>query len=51
MTMTAATPMMMPSMVSRVRVLLETMFFTASSMDSKMLMPLRPLSPPRRPGG
>ena len=51
MTMTAATPMMMPSMVSRVRTLLETMFFKASSRDSRMLMRSSPPPLIRRSGG
>lgn len=48
MTITAATPMTMPSMVSRVLVLLDMMFFTAMATDSQMLMAPRPLSR-RRP--
>ena len=50
MTMTAATPMMMPSMVKSVRVLLETMFLTARERDSRIFKPMR-LLPFRRPWG
>ena len=43
MTLTAQTPMMMPSMVSRVRTLLLRMFFMAIWKVSSKLMPPPPL--------